>query len=237
MGRIPKFERILKELDQSKQMQEDKFTQELIIIAEEDQRFNRSCCEQSKEDNKLSKSFSSSTSNNSNDSLIHQEMCYSSLKEKAFQLYNNKLIALNVPNQDLQKVDIDDVPIEFAWSLYSELMLSHVGQLASYMIELPGFSSFNESDFSYLINEHLNEFLYIKNSEILIKKDFKINQNDQTEFIKKGILKFFGSKFCDCMFKLNELFNKLELTDREISLIIPVLLLSTGNSNISFKFD
>jgi hypothetical protein len=150
------------------------------------------------------------------------------LKNKVFELYNEKIIDSNIDNQKAILFDIDDVPTKSAWAFYSELMLSHVEQLAGYMIELPGFNSFDVSDFSCLINEHLNEFIYIKNCEFLIDKGFYIIKNGQTQLFNKWISKFFGSEHRESIFKFKELFAKLKLTHKEISLIIPVLLLSTG---------
>lgn len=223
MGRIPKLERILKELNQSKDIQENKETQDLAIIEEKYQNFS----EQLNEDNAIFKSISS-TSNNMDDLQIYEKMSNSFLKNKVFQLYNKKIVDSNFQYQNANIFDIDDVPIKCSWALYSELMLSHVEQLAEYMIELPGFNSFDLSDFSCLINEHLYEFFCIKNSLFLINKEFQEIKNDQTQFIKKWILKFFGSEHCDSIFKFKQLFCKLKLTHQEISFFIPVLLLSTG---------
>ena len=127
----------------------------------------------------------------------------------------------------------DQVTLADVWDGLLEGIPKCVKGLIAVARQLPGINELNTKDFTAIINSHLFNYYLIHYSSLYIDGENYNLLSNNIQYTRHWMLKVIGEDMVDALFAWTEKFNELELTAREIALILPYLLTTPGNKIIN----
>jgi hypothetical protein len=156
------------------------------------------------------------------------------IKDKTFQIYQKNIKISNILNNSIERLKNNDFIKETDESVTKELIWQGLGPtlgefskwLAQMTKDLVGFNMLNHEDLTTIISAavmtcymiHIDCFFHNNESLMIISNNI---QNT-----KKRLLQIFFPHLVDLIFKFYNFFKKLNLTETELSLWYPFVLLS-----------
>ena len=141
------------------------------------------------------------------------------------------LIANDIINK---RIWLPHPPKEESWTIFMDFLKKQVPSYIEYAKELPGLDDFCQHDFMTILDNNLSLLFSLKFAKLFIENEnYVIIEN--YHFSKEIIMDTFGPIAGDLIINFLGKLNQLNLKDGELSLLIPFVLTSLGNLNISHK--
>ncbi|CAF0794080.1 unnamed protein product [Brachionus calyciflorus] len=189
---------------------------------------------------KYSQILNSNDSNNKNEYNVksNQNAIINQLKEISFYLYQELMREKSSLKKDAQSLILKSSPkISDCFSKdFSELVRherlklfeNHSNQLYKIISHLPGFLNLSKQDQALIMSENFFTILTVKNLEFFIDGDFYLMLNDNIRLDRNLFALLYNDTIRDYFFHYLSSLKSLELTEKELALLIPFFLSSTS---------
>ncbi len=164
------------------------------------------------------------------------------LKDKVYQIYKQHIKESLLINETKKRLKNNDYIDSSAENVTQDDLLAgligdiveHAKWLTNYSLNLPGFSSLNESDFMKIVNHatimtyglQLNEFYYNNEFHHITKNGYQLSKN--------RLNLAFGSFLAHLFILAHAKFKELDLSENEIALLYALFLFSCDGILIFF---
>jgi hypothetical protein len=183
--------------------------------------------------NIIANTFYSNTliSLNNEDNLI----VLSLVKDKIYQLLNDCFCqieedferAKHLISNSVTVYDGYDASIEEVWNAMVKTFANHAKLLVVFAKQIPGFNHLSTNDFVTAINTHLFCLFGIRSIRLFISNECFI-MVENIQLTRKWLLRLYGEMFTNKVFLFHEHMNKVDLTNREVAMLIPFVLSTPG---------
>lgn len=144
------------------------------------------------------------------------------LKDKVYQVYNKHLRIskeLIKIGKELFQSNRDKTNENFR----PQAMIEHKRVLTDYVFDLPGFDKILSNDLALVLCEKLFYIFGIRHNDLIINDECYLVESE-SQISTKWMEKTHGRALVEYMIEFHRIFNALNLTYNEISLIIPIIL-------------
>lgn len=173
-----------------------------------------------------------------NYSSHNQLILLCSIRDKAYQIFQQnandfydhqiKARKLIISNYKSINVEKDSDLALYLKIKYTIQMKRHAFSMIQFIKQIPGFESLDKKDIQVVIKESFFSVFALRTVNLFINNDYYLMLGDipMTRDIFSMIK---NEKIRDCFFEFYENLQKLNLTNEEYCLIIPIVLTMTGN--------
>jgi hypothetical protein len=166
---------------------------------------------------------------------IYSEPSYkitcSLLNDKIYQLYIETTKKINEDlKKEIQSVEANDFSqfhnanLEDIWNGLIEFVPRMVKMVISFAKEIPGLNELSPKDFTTLINNRLFDTYILIHSGFYIKGESYLRLGNNAHYSRYWMNKVKGKHLIDNVFEFAESLNALEMTVKEKSLLIPLVI-------------
>jgi hypothetical protein len=114
------------------------------------------------------------------------------------------------------------------WKLLQPNIIEELLYAINYLKKLPGFNHFCNETVNNLIKENMLLVNIFKNSRLYINDEYYYILKDNFHFNKHWAVEIFGNEIAEALFDCLKKVNYIQITEHELSLIIPFSLSITG---------
>lgn len=163
-------------------------------------------------------------------------------KQKAYDLfeadaapyrfqYQQALICIS--QKEKYKPQNEHIQIESIWQGLSHEITEFTKSLVFYIQNLPGLDTLASNEIIEIVNRRIFTVYGLRLMRLFINNEnYHLLPDFTTVFSKYWMNRTFGVDLCKLIFVYHDKLNRFCLTDRELSLLLPVLLSTTGNLKI-----
>ena len=169
---------------------------------------------------------------------------YSCVREKVYQLFlelvkdlePNIEKAKHIARNNSKVFEGSNVSKDEAWTCYMKKTSTFYKSYSSFVQNLPGFDKINIHDLFKLSNNNCAIINCLSKSELYIEDEFYL-MADGIQITRKFLDQFFSTQVINCLFELYHELEKLDLSRKEMGLLMAYMLTSTDRGthfNICF---
>jgi len=90
--------------------------------------------------------------------------------------------------------------------------------------QLPGLKDLSDNDFGFIVRNKIFDFFLLHHAPLFFKNDCFLFLENNIQYSKKWMDQITGKKFADELFRFCREWNKLKLTLKESTLVIPAVI-------------
>ncbi|CAF0944023.1 unnamed protein product [Brachionus calyciflorus] len=165
----------------------------------------------------------------------NKHVILSQLKEDSFYLFKESSREFDLLENEAKMMyssgrkityDMTNDFVQYAREENLRLFKNHSGVLLKIIKQLPGFSHFKTNDLKTIMNTHFFTILTLRQHKLFINGDFYFMLDGNIQLNRDVVAALFNKKARDYVFHFWSCLKSLNLTEKEMGLIIPFLLSS-----------
>ncbi|CAF0710068.1 unnamed protein product [Brachionus calyciflorus] len=169
-----------------------------------------------------------------------QTIIFNTLNNQSFTLYkeHTKGYSILEANARLkislgkkETYNLSNEFIEIARQQDLDFLKSHSNTLHQIIQELPGFGKFSTNDLKLIMNSHFYPIIGIMTIKLFINNDYYFVFNGGVQMSRQVFTALYGKDSCENSMKFYFSLKNLNLTEKELGILIPFFLSSIGNLN------
>lgn len=158
------------------------------------------------------------------------------LRDRCYQLYMDYLkISDKIFNDCTKRMyqNTTNLSTEYGWRLVYQMIVQHSKEITKFAEELPGFSNLYVSDFKAALNSRMCCLDGIRMNKYFTNEDCYMDLGENTRLDKKLFIRLLGEPLTAKILKYHSLLTKLNLTNQETALMLPLVLSAPGKTHFS----
>lgn len=162
---------------------------------------------------------------------LMRDKCYQMFVElrRPYDPFHKRMLRIreqNLHKQEKQK--IIEPNCEFVYEQVEKLLNFHVHVSAKYIRELPGFNRLAVEDIAIILKSRSFAIFGFRVQYLFVDNEYYMMIADNIQLNRQIMIKSFGDSFTNYIFDYHDRLNKLELTERELAVICPLILSMPG---------